>query len=75
MSAFFNAINCHIIIKGVLLPNTWINQQHKFLKYGGREPVASKKNDAGASCPKFHRASCELQNIANFQMKIVSNFV
>ena len=31
------------------------------------------KHDAGASCPKFHRASCQLQNIANFQMKIVSN--
>ena len=33
------------------------------------------KNDAGVSCPKFHRASCQLQNIANFQMKIVSNFI
>ena len=33
-----------------------------------------KKNDAGASCPKFHTASCQLQNIANFQMKIVCNF-
>ena len=32
------------------------------------------KNDAGASCPKFHRASCQLQNISGFQMKIVSNF-
>ena len=34
-----------------------------------------KKNDAGASCPKFHRESFQLQNIANFQMKIVSNFM
>ena len=33
------------------------------------------KNDAGASCPKFHRARCQLQSIANFQMKIVSNFM
>ena len=33
------------------------------------------KNYAGASCPKFHRASSQLQNIANFQMKIVSNFM
>ena len=32
------------------------------------------KNAAGASCPKLHRASCQLQNIANFQMIIVSNF-
>ena len=62
-------------MKGVLLPNTWASQQHKYLKHGGREPVASKKNDAGASGPKFHRANCQLQNIANFQMKIVSNFM
>ena len=48
------------------------SQQYKYLKHGGREPVASKKNDAGASCPKFYRASCQLQNIANFQIKIVS---
>ena len=60
-------------MKGVLLPNTWANQQHKNLKHGGRELVTSKKNDAGASYLKFHRASCQLQNIANFQMKIVSN--
>ena len=33
------------------------------------------KNDAGASYPKFTRASYQLQNIANFQMKIVSNFM
>ena len=33
------------------------------------------KNDVGASCPKLHRASCQLQNIANFQMKIVNNFM
>ena len=33
------------------------------------------KNGAGASCPKFHRASWQLQNIANFQMKIVSDFI
>ena len=34
-----------------------------------------EKNDAGASCPKFHSASCKLQKIANFQIKIVSNFI
>ena len=33
------------------------------------------KNDAGASCPTFHRACCELQNIADIQMKIVSNLM
>ena len=32
-------------------------------------------NDAGASCPKLHRTSCQLQNIANFQVKNVSNFM
>ena len=65
----------YVILKSVLLPNAWASQQHRYLKRGGREPVASKKNDAEASCPKFHRASCQLQNIANFQMKIVSNFM
>ena len=50
----------------------WASQQHKYLKHGGREPVASEKNDAGARCPEFHRASCQLQNIADFQMKIVT---
>ena len=64
-----------MILKGVLLPDTWASQQHKYLKYDGREPVASNKNYAGASCPKFHRASCQLQNVANFQMKIVSNLM
>ena len=44
-------------LESVLLPITWASQQHKYLKHGGREPVASKKNDAGASCPKFHRAT------------------
>ena len=68
-------MNCYIILKGVLLPNTWASQQNKYLKHVGREPVASKKNYAVVSCPKFHRASCQLQNIANFQMKIVSNFM
>ena len=62
------------MLKDVLLPNTWASQQHKYLKNGGREPVA-RKNDAGASCPKFHRARCHLQNIANFQIKIVTNFM
>ena len=33
------------------------------------------KNNAGASCPKFHRARYQLQNITNFQIKIVSNFI
>ena len=64
---FFNAISCYMILKGVLLLNTWAIQQHKYLKHGGREPVASKKNYAGASC--------QLQNVANFQMKIVSNLM
>ena len=44
-------------------------------KHGGRERVSSKKNDAGASCPKFHRASYQLQDIAYFEIKIVSNFI
>ena len=39
----FQRNNCYIILKGVLLPNTWASQQHKYLKQGGREPVVSKK--------------------------------
>ena len=31
------------------------------------------RNDAEASCPKFHRTSCQLQNIVNSQMKIMIN--
>ena len=64
-----------MILKGTFLPNTWASQRHKHLEHGGCESVASKKKNAGASCPKFYRASCQLQNIANFQMKIVSNFM
>ena len=41
--AFFNAINCYIILMGVLLPDAWASQEHKYLKHGGRDPVASKK--------------------------------
>ena len=25
-------MNCYIILKGILLPNTWASQQHKYLK-------------------------------------------
>ena len=34
-------------MKEVLLPNMWASQQHKYLKHGGREPVASKKMTPG----------------------------
>ena len=53
LSAFFNAINCYIILKGVLLSNTWTSQQHKYLKHGGREPVTSKKMTLGQVVPNF----------------------
>ena len=36
---------------GVLLPNTWASQQHKYLKHGGREPGASKKIMLGQVVP------------------------
>ena len=49
----FNAINCYIILKCVLLPNTWASQQHKYLKNGGREPVTSKKMTLGQVVPNF----------------------
>ena len=83
---FFSTQYCYIILKGVLSPNTWASQKHNDLKYSGLDPVASKKNDAGASCPKFHRASGHRKNrpkrnlptkktIVNFQMTIMSNFM
>ena len=53
LSAFFNAINCYIILKGVHLSNMWASQQHKYLKHGGREPVASKKMMLGQVVPNF----------------------
>ena len=41
------------MLKDVLLPNTWASQQHKYLKNGGREPVASKKMTLGQVVPNF----------------------
>ena len=40
-------------MKGVLLLNTWASQQHKYLKHGGREPVANKKMTLGQVVPNF----------------------
>ena len=31
----------------------WASQQHKYLKHGGREPVASKKMTLGQVVPNF----------------------
>ena len=73
LRAVFNAINSYIILKGVLLPNTWASQQHKYLKDDGREPTASEKMTVGQLVSNFTGQVCQLQNIANFQMKIVSN--
>ena len=42
-----------IILKGVLLPNTWASQYHKYHKHGGRELVASKKMTLGQVVPNF----------------------
>ena len=53
LSTLFNAINCYIILKSVLLPNTWASQQHNYLKHGGREPVTSKKMTMGQVVPNF----------------------
>ena len=53
LSAFFNAINCYIILKGVLLPNTWASQQHEYLEHSGPEPVASKKMSLEQVVPNF----------------------
>ena len=47
-------------MKDVLLPNTWASQQHKYLKHGGREPVASRKMTLG-------------QVVSNFTGKVVSS--
>ena len=40
-------------MKGVLLPNSWANQEHNNIKHGGREPVASKKMMLGQVVPNF----------------------
>ena len=37
--------------------------------------LSQVKKNAGASCPKFHKASCQLQNISNFQIKIMSDIM
>ena len=63
-----------MILNGVLLPNTWASRKHKYLKHGGRKPVAGKKSRWG-KLSQISRGSCQLQNIVNFQMKIVSNFM
>ena len=63
-------MNYYIILEGVFLPNTWASGQHKYLKHVGHEHVPSKKNDAGASCPKFHWTTCQVWNITNFEMEI-----
>ena len=42
-----------IILKGVILPNTWASQQHKYLKRGDRKLVASKKMTFGEVVPNF----------------------
>ena len=45
-------------LKECFLPNSRAGQQYQYLKHGGDNPVAKKKNDAGAGCHKFHGASC-----------------
>ena len=49
----FQRQNLLYYLKGVLLPNTWASQQHKYLEHGGREPVASKKMMLGQVVPNF----------------------
>ena len=49
----FQPNNRYIVLKSVLLANTWTRQQHEYLKHGGREPVESKKMTLGQVVPKF----------------------
>ena len=56
----FNSLSFHVIdIKRLfqrnklLYYNTWASQQHKYLKRGGREPVASKKLTLGQVVPNL----------------------
>ena len=49
----FNVMNCYIILKDVLSPDTWASQQHIYLKHGGREPVTSKKIMLRQVVPNF----------------------
>ena len=41
------------ILKGGLLPNKQGSQLHKYIKHGGREPIASKKMTLGQVFPNF----------------------
>ena len=56
--------------KGVLLPNTWASQQHKYLKHGGREPVASKKMTLGQVVPNFTRPVVSSKIMRIFRWKL-----
>ena len=66
------------MLKGVLLPNTWVSHQHKYRKYGGCEPVASKKITLGQVVPeKIAQKEMYLlkKPIANLHMTVMSNFM
>ena len=69
-SAMANAINCYIILKGVLLPNTWTSRQHKYLKHGGREPVTSKKITLRQVVPNFTRQVVSSKILRVFRWKL-----
>ena len=64
-------------MKGVLLPETWASQQHKYLKYSGCEPIASKKMTLGQVVPNFTgQALGGEQNLewSNVERPIFRNF-
>ena len=75
-----------MILKGFLVPNTWASQQHKNLKLGSREPVASKKMTLGQVVPNFtgqvvtgkitqKEMHILKKLIVNLYMTIMSNFM
>ena len=70
LSAFFNAINCDIILKVSLLPNTWTSQQQKYLKHGGRKPVTSKKMTLGQVVPNFTGQVVSSKKLRIFRWKL-----
>ena len=70
MNALFNAISCYVILKGVLLPNTWASQQHKYLKHDGREPVASETTALGRVLPNLTGQVFNFEILRIFRWKL-----
>ena len=50
--------------------DTWASQQHKYLKYSGRKPVASKKMTLGQVVPNFTKHIVSFKILRIFRCKL-----